>query len=161
VTTGFPQGACVYTSSESSLSRAVSRTTSMPSFAVLTQPGTHAHDNFAPGLSYNSASHSIRTAHSQTTCSNFHIPSLRHIIRHRRHRTFIIARTITTNFTTLGIVLFIPRPHSIQRYLGQLVRHLAALEHQLFVPDPVPAVVRQDPDPEGVVDCTGEETVRR
>lgn len=59
----------------------------------------------------------------------FHIPSFQYINRHRQPRVFIIARSISADFATLNIMLFIPSLQSFQWNFGQLVRYLAALEH--------------------------------
>lgn len=83
-----------------------------------------------------------------------------YINRHRRAKTFIVFQSASADFATLDIMLFIPNLQFLQWNLDQLVRYLTALEHYSFVPDPVPAVVRQDPNPEAVVDCAGEDAVR-
>lgn len=84
-----------------------------------------------------------------------------YITRHRSPKTFIVVQSISADFATLNIMLFIPSLQFLQWNLDQLVRYLTALEHCSFVPDLVPAVVRQDPNPEGVVNYADQDTVRR
>ena len=84
-----------------------------------------------------------------------------YIYRHSSPKTFIVFQRLSADFATLDIMLFIPSLQFLQWNFDQLVRYLTALEHYSFVPDLVPAVVGQDPNPEGVVDRAGEDTVRR
>lgn len=84
-----------------------------------------------------------------------------YITRHRSTKTCIVFQSISADFTTLTIMLFIPILQFLQWNLDQLVRYLTALEHYSFVPDLVPAEVRQDPNPEGVVDYAEQDTVQR
>lgn len=83
------------------------------------------------------------------------------ITRHRFTKTCIVVQSVSADFATLTIMLFIPILQLLQWNLDQLVSYLTTLEHYSFVPDLVPAEVRQDPNPEGIVDNAEQDTVHR